>query len=381
MSSTNEYHLRPFDKLFVKDGRPLSLEDDSHASGLFPPPPSVLFGALRSAALIRAGSAPGSPADPLHGGALTAFALHKKAETKDRLYFPAPNDLVRKKDKDEVKRKELPGHRLALAGSKSAELTNYPIQSGHLLRSGTDERIESVGGYVTQEGLGQYLGGQSVDASHLVEAAALYTCEPKLGIGLDYRSGTTRDGLLYTMSMQRPQPGVGLCVRTEGFGPLTPMLRLGAESRAVEVAMVKSGTWPAPPTLQNERITLYLATPAVFKQGWLPDFLDDKTIEGELGGARVRLLAASVSRYLPLGGWDITLRKPKPMRRAVNAGAVYHLEIIGGSFDPTAVHGKALPTRYDHSGSSDGQHNLSYQQQGFGIAYVGQGPQNLPTEK
>jgi CRISPR/Cas system CMR-associated protein Cmr3 (group 5 of RAMP superfamily) len=62
------YLLRPYDKLFVKDGRPMSLEDDTAASGLFPPPPSVFFGALRSAVLSKANANPGSKEDPIYTG-------------------------------------------------------------------------------------------------------------------------------------------------------------------------------------------------------------------------------------------------------------------------------------------------------------------------
>ena len=371
--------LRPFDKLFVKDGRPLSLEDDSAASGLFPPPPSVIFGALRSAALVAASAPPGSPADPLHGGRLTGIAFAK--EQDGRRYFPAPSDLVREKQKETEKRKRLPGHRLLLESDTVSEMTSYPISNGRLLSWKDQMQVESVGGYVSSAGLTSYLRGEAVAAEEITDADQLYTAEPKLGIGLDYRSGTTKDGLLYTMAMQRPCSGVTLCVRSEGFGKLTPMVRLGAESRAVEIVPVADAGWPAPVEPAGKRFTIYLATPAVFQQGWLPDFLRPDTMEGELGGATVGLVAASLGRYLPLGGWDIAARKPKPMRRAVNAGAVYHLEVLSGQLSADRLHGAPLPTHYPHSGRADASHTLTYQQQGFGIAYLGQGPDELPTSR
>ena len=36
------------DTLFFKDGKPFSMGDETWADGIFPPPPSVIYGALRS---------------------------------------------------------------------------------------------------------------------------------------------------------------------------------------------------------------------------------------------------------------------------------------------------------------------------------------------
>ena len=41
--------IKPFDCLFVRDGKPFSMGDEVWASGIFPPPPSVVYGALRTA--------------------------------------------------------------------------------------------------------------------------------------------------------------------------------------------------------------------------------------------------------------------------------------------------------------------------------------------
>ena len=367
--------LRPLDKLFVKDGRPLSLEDDSAASGLFPPPPSVVYGALRSAVLAQADdllAAIGTDADPATQNArLSGVAFAKTApDATQALYFPAPADLTRAKEKDPKTRAGLAATRagllpddVGLTSAPTSRLLGPPHGSGP---------VESAGGYVSGAGLVAYLRGEEVPASQLTEASALYGAEPKLGIALDYGSRTTGDGLLYTMAMQRLCDGVTLAVQTSGFGAsLPPLLRLGAEARAAEV-LPMSLEWPAAVPPEGSTFTLYLATPAVFRNGWLPDFLDAETLTGRLAGAEVRLLAASTGKYVPLGGWDIAARRPKPMRKAVPAGAVYHLEITGGDLDAAAVHGRPLPTNYDHA---------SYPQQGFGIAYLGAGPSEIPPTK
>ncbi len=371
--------LRPLDKLFIKDGRPLSLEDDSAASGIFPPPPSVIYGALRSAVLAKAdqpAKAIHTDADPAKGqrATLTGLAFAKTKQDTTTLFFPAPFDLVRKKEKDKERRERLDGNRLSFVND-NAMFTSSPTPR-LLGTSKADEAVEAVGGYVSAEGLAAYMRGEQVAAAEIMEASNLYTPEPKLGIGLNYQSGTTEEGLIYTMAMQRLKPGVTLAVSAEGFDSTLELLRLGAEARAAEVLDGPAVAWPAAVTPVGKSFTLYLATPAVFKQGWLPDFLDPTSHTGELGGASVKLLAASTGRYIPLGGWDIVAGRPKPMRRAVPAGSVYHFSITGGTFDVVAVHGLPLGTNFPHSGRKDGDH-LTYQQQGFGIAYIGKAPQDL----
>lgn len=387
---SNTLLLRPFDKLFVKDGRPLSLEDDSAASGLFPPPPSVYYGALRSAGLSSLSDpdqAIGTPADPAGVGRLFEQAFHCEAsafaKTEDQptgLYFPAPADLVRAKEKNTHKAARLPGTRLRIDTRANVARTSSPTPA--LLRSATTGAVESVGAYISGVGLAAYLHGEDVTSSHRLSAARLYEAEPKLGIALNYDSGTTGDGMLYTMAMQRLKPGVTLALRTDSFGDSPQMLRLGAEARAAEITHHDKLTWPTAVTPSGKTFTLYLVTPAIFRNGWLPDALAPETLAGELGGAEVRLLAASLGRYLPLGGWDIVARRPKPMRKAVPAGSVYHFEITGGEFDANAVHGKPLESGYEHSGRSTNDNGaridaITYQQQGFGIAYVGQGPKRI----
>lgn len=41
--------LEAIDTLFFRDGKPFTMGEDNFASGIFPPAPSVLYGALRSA--------------------------------------------------------------------------------------------------------------------------------------------------------------------------------------------------------------------------------------------------------------------------------------------------------------------------------------------
>lgn len=88
---------------------------------------------------------------------------------------------------------------------------------------------------------------------------------------------------------------------------------------------------------ENNKLRLILATPAIFKQGWLPDFINRVSLTGTLPGteAKVKLISAVTDRWLPVSGWGYERGRegPKPMRRAVPSGSVYFLEVIEGSIN------------------------------------------------
>ena len=74
MTDSHMTHLfaEPADVLLVRDGRPFSAGDDHHATGPFPPPPSAVYGALRSACLAQANADFRTPDFGLAGGSARA---------------------------------------------------------------------------------------------------------------------------------------------------------------------------------------------------------------------------------------------------------------------------------------------------------------------
>ncbi len=86
-------------------------------------------------------------------------------------------------------------------------------------------------------------------------------------------------------------------------------------------------------------LAVTLASPALFRAGWKPGWLDAQ-MEGALPSQpnlRVKLVAAKIDRWHAVSGWDLHLRKPKPTRRAVAAGATYWFRILSGRPDPAAL--------------------------------------------
>jgi CRISPR-associated protein Cmr3 len=71
-----------------------------------------------------------------------------------------------------------------------------------------------------------------------------------------------------------------------------------------------------------------MSTPGIFPQGWLPERVVDGTLMGE--GFSARLVAASISRYEIISGWDIARWSPKPALRTVPVGSVYWFDQLDG---------------------------------------------------
>lgn len=99
--------------------------------------------------------------------------------------------------------------------------------------------------------------------------------------------------------------------------------------------------WKCPLAVQevlgNARgVRMLLATPGVFRNGWLPGWIDSGTLEGTPPGAEnvlLRLRGGSTRRWQALSGWskEKGKRGPKPIKRVVSAGSVYFFEVVEGS--------------------------------------------------
>lgn len=110
----------------------------------------------------------------------------------------------------------------------------------------------------------------------------------------------------------------------------------GGERRLSRLHPSPVSHWPRPPDgleagIRAQRgLRLTLVTPAIFSGGHLPGWLDARTLTGSPPGYpdfRVKLKAVAVERWLPVSGWDLATRKPRAMRKAVAAGAVYWFEL------------------------------------------------------
>lgn len=173
--------------------------------------------------------------------------------------------------------------------------------------------------------------------------ATLPAIEVRTHVAIDGETGTSQDGLLfqtaaYDFANPKKDHHTGWHDTQMGFVIASEcvlqkdndLVRFGGEGR---LSYLQKVALPADtfrlPEINSRYIKLTLLTPAIFAQGWLPKWLNENDLIGELPhtSLKVKLKAAAVERWQPVSGWDLANHRPKPMRKAVAAGAVYWFEI------------------------------------------------------
>lgn len=354
--------IEPTDVLVFRDGRPFDAGSDHLATGPFPPLPTTLYGALRSALLAGAGAdfrrpdfGLGGPAAAVAGtttrtGSLTItdFALaRRRADASVERLYPAPLDLLQRKTAPEDAHGD-PAHVL-LAPTDAAPGVRSNLPEGVRLLAPSvphhaDTFYERTTPWLTEAGLARLLAGSVPAPEDLVEPEAVYRREPRTQVSLRGSAdaaftGTAQEGKLFTVDFVRMTRDAGFAVGLGDGGLLgsSGLLRLGGESRPARFettdAPVGGSDALRSRVAETGRVRLVLTTPAPFAHGWRPGAIGDDG-RGTLGGVPVRLVAAAVGRPLTLGGWDVAARRPKPARRAAPAGSVYFLTLDDASRAP-----------------------------------------------
>jgi len=345
----NLFKLGSLDTLFFRDGKPFSMGDDTWADGIFPPPPSVIYGALRTAYLSKNISEfknVNTDEDKTAKMKISFLSYYLKS----KFYFPCPLDIVKDKANDNSKY-----YLLRLKPKSDSFFLNFDLP--YILKS--EGEVEEADGLIEKIALSDYLLHCKPPKS-LLEKSKHFLEEPKVGIGRNNETHIGEDGMLYRVGMKRLYDNFGLVV---GINDLTlseeGIMRLGGEGKSVVFSSktadkpIEPPIFKLPEKLSGDYFKVYLSTPAIFKDGWQPS-------HDIVGGAE--LIAAAVGKPIHVGGFDMKPKngkkpRPKPMRRAVPAGSVYYYK---GTLDQAKqIHLNPI--------SDDAQDCL----QGFGIALIG----------
>lgn len=413
--------IEPLDVLLFRESKPFTAGESGWAKSLFPPSPLPFLGAIRSRVLVEndiafqaykqavEAMAEGKPigdedlrallqtiGGPNDYGALRVRGpfLVKKGD-KVTPFFPVPRDVLVEKPQTEGGQKLL----------QTAPLTpqpfpwNCPTLPPMLCPLWTRKGGEAPKGHLLDaRDLKAYLRGSPAMAT---DQGELWEAEPRVGIELG-GSRTAAEGKLYTVEFVRPtgtaRTPVGFLLEVTGLErtgfPERGLLTLGGESRGASYETLEDAVLSPEFTALvrgndlkealkgKPGFKLYLATPALFRNGWVPDFLNEISggYQGRVGSVELRLVAAAVGKAVPIGGWDLVHNRPRPMRKAVPPGSVYFFEKVNGPLSEKdvdllfqAFHFKSL-FRQDWEGggvepalSEDGK-------AGFGLVFVGTWP-------
>ena len=352
-NSSRHIQIQALDTLFFRDGKPFSMGDETWAEGVFPPPPSVIYGSLRSAYM----------AGHLATTTLQKLILNTESLEIDGIYLtkdenislPLPLDLF-------IPGKNVPAQFMMLLNQEQQGIkSNAPTTS--LLYADTDKKTETTEGkYVTVAEFEKYASGRTNNNQFsFFSQKSIRKEELKIGIARNRDTRTAAEGRLYRISMQRTEnengERLGLAVSFRNLDLAEKgILQLGGERKAVHFKS-KSFSIPTCPSISGRIFKIYLATAAIFpkEEGWNPgEFLKHNGLE---------LVASSVGKPVHLGGFSIEKGKvgPKPMRKAVPAGSVYYVHAPSDmdidNFVKNNVHGKSICPK-------------EFAQQGLGLAFV-----------
>ncbi len=331
----------PLEPVYFRSGRPLIF---GTGISLFPPPPSVLHGVLRG---IYLGEHPehlsevkNGISDPTSNLKIKAIFLKRGAS----IIFPVPLDLYLPKNGN--------GKTLEKYSCVPKEYpSSYPL-SHYLLAK---EQAEEKAGFIEIADFERYIEGES--SFSLIKVSDLLKVEEKIGIRRDFEKRTTEEEALFSQGFIRLNNGIGILVHYEGLElPGEGLAKLGADGkvsyfREVDFREVKS---PSPSKL----FKIYLATPAIFKKGWLPSWInEDFTMERD--GIKATLIAVSTGRGEFFSGWDMKEKKPKKNSKAVPSGSIYCFKLEEGNWNDVinTFHGKVISEKRAN--------------EGFGLSFVG----------
>lgn len=389
--------MTPQDPLVARDGRPFGDGQGSRMRGLPWPLPSVVAGSFRTA-LVKAGSNDFSGDIPTRLMEIAVAGVFPVCDGE--LYLPAPNDAVAEPGTDE---KGLPTiktiHRVQpLENFGGCDFPNdLPLKPVMLsdTQSNSDFKPADIPSWWPVEKISDWLVGNQISFDKKFLKTPITSMRDHVALEAD--QGAAEEGKIFASS----NLNVGYLPRfrmkldddksafRDRFAEVTLSARvtipdsetklnldhnfdiwhpLGGERRMVHWSKNPAPMlWNCPgkvkQSLKNAtRVRMVLATPAIFKNGWKPDWLTNG-LDGELSGVKLKLVGASNGRWKAISGWSLAPPKigPKPIRRMVPAGSVYFFEVEKpGAAEP-------LADLWLQSVSDDKQEGLD----GFGLAVWG----------
>lgn len=360
--------INPLDTLFFRDGKPFSMGEETWADAIFPPSPSVIYGALRSAyfaenieefqQLKRDNKLDIKGEDKTTNLQINGIYLKIGEDS----YLPVPLDLVKEKNDNDNN-----VFMLHLGDFPSYVITNVNDKIENII-SHTELEIENVkDGLIRLSAFEKYLNLQNDNKKISIHLLSDYILsEPKVGIARSSHTHSTELGKLYRVDMKRLEnksnDKLSIVVEYENLDiPEKSLLKLGGEGKAASYKKYDEHIKINFPEFdeKEKQFKLVLTTPAIFENGWLPKWIDKDSVEGEYNGLKLKLLTAAIGKPVHIGGFDMKKRMPKPMYKAVPAGSVYYFKLQNGTMNE-------VKNQFHNQNISD-----TYSKQGFGHCYVG----------
>lgn len=313
-------YIEALDTLFFRDGKPFSMGEDIWAQGIFPPSPTTIYGALRTA-FISQQMARGfsSNIDELIKESENLFIRNIYYIIDEKPYFPMPFDLICYKNQE-----RFDVHFLNL---KEYQFGSNPTPM--VLVAPFNQKAEDSKDYlISSQSVMGYLLFHNEEILPIRISNYLVN-EPKIGIARNNHTKTTTgdaEGKLYRVNLQRfeSQSGKKLKIAVEYSGldlGNQGVIKFGAENKTAYFYHPENAHAPnmnlKPPDFKSDILRLYLLTPAILKNGHIPEiFLKEK--------ADFELITYTIGKPQYIGGFDLARQMPRYMFKAVPPGSVYY---------------------------------------------------------
>lgn len=327
--------LHPHDTLHIRDGRSFTSGSGESAETVRPVP-STVGGAVAASY--------GGDQEEIRGP-----VLMRGSATGWEPYYPVPSDLSvsRVSEEPEVWRaRPRPTVAHTDLSVPDSGIDHPPLQL--LSEPEGADSPEPLDGWLPSTVLERYLHGTLLADDSSVAVTELDLAEPE-PLVVEERVGlartpqrTARTHHLYRSTHLRPHDGwaFGAQVQRHPDRPRTPAspVRFGGVGRLADITEVAGVDWPAPPDdFPGGRVLVYVATPALWGQGWYPPIPPEAT-----------LVSASVRTPLPVSTASPArgnrhFRDSRALYWAVPAGSVYLLSFAEGAAEwAHQFHGRAL---------------------------------------
>lgn len=359
--------IKPLDTLVFRKGRSFNMGEDNWDSSVFPPSPSVVYGALRAVYLFHNEEQlkhAGTENDPTTDLIINGIYYLKD---NNEILYPLPRDCVKIKDREKKEKREAVLLKLKRKGDDNKEFINSAPKNLSLLKH--KEVVQGIKkGVFDTSSLSNYLEGMDINYNYET-LDDYYSIESKTGIKIDPTTktvlnkpegeGSSVAGHLYHLDMIRLK-GLRIVVEFENLDiPEEGLIKLGGQGKASSYKTVeKDSVLPKAGQIPNSFFKFYLLTPAKLNNGWLPSWINPETLKGEKDGIKLELITAAIGSPRSIGGYNIKEKKAKPTYDCVPEGSIYVFESNADEDKVKEVfHGKSI-SDYDAK-------------EGFGIVFVG----------
>ena len=357
MDNFFQLKITPRDVLFFRDAKPM--EGSWVGQGCNWPQGGTLHGAFLAALQRSYKIAPGDFSTFGNLRTIGPFPQKDDAKGNSEMYYPTPMDL-------------LPDGSRLIPSSFNGE-NNLPAPLKKVLKSTASPTKKAVPQWLSQSQYRAYLDGKTFHEDEL-RNPDLYRPEARPGIAINQQTRSTEKGKFYSAEYLRFEHDTGMSafvrLDDERMGMIEDLFRngtlsfqMGGQQCCVYASMVKKTDPVSFFSISNDsvsdKVKWILLTPACWKNGWCPDFVDmesgrvmlksgiDKlerlpgelreqwrTRKATLPDIDATLVAARVGSAQLLTGWKMGDKKqrsggPRAVRFLVPAGSVFYFETSG----------------------------------------------------